>query len=231
MPAVANDSLFPQSRFFSSGHRAVLVGRAPEMRELERAYAIARDNWEARTVTVLGATGMGKTRLVRDFLVCVGEGSGHAPRVYRGATREGGPAYDVFARILRRRFGIVEGMDAEAAKAQVRSQLATVLEDRKVGDVAYFLGQLLDLDFQDSPLIKAVEGDPQPMRSMRRAVIKSFLEADANKETEPLVLAFDDLQFAHDDSLELMSYLVENLRGPILVLCMARPEMLARRDG
>ncbi len=201
------------------------------MHELERAYAIARDRKEARTVTVLGATGIGKTRLVRDFLVRARELGGEGPRVYRGATRDGGPAYEVFARVLRGRFGVVEAMDSEAAKARVRAQLATVLEDRKVGDVAYFLGQLLELNFQDSPLIRAGEGDPQQMRSMRRAVIKNFLETDAGKAGDPLVLVFDDLQWAHDDSLELLEYLVESLRGPILLVCIARPEMLARRDG
>jgi tetratricopeptide (TPR) repeat protein len=227
---VATDSLFPSSRFQVSERRAVLVGRVAEMRELDRAYAMARDKKQARTLTILGATGVGKTRLVRDFLVRARE-AGQAPRVYRGAAREGGPAYEVFARVLRARFGIVESMDPEAAKAQVRAQVAAVLEDRKVGDVVYFLGQLLDLEFQTSPLIKAVEGDAQQIRSMRRAVIKSFLEVDAAKSPEPLVLAFDDLQWAHDDSLELLAYLVESLRGPILVVCMARPELLARRDG
>ncbi len=201
------------------------------MRELERAYAAARDKKQARTVTVVGAAGIGKTRLVRDFLVRSRDGSGNGPRVYRGAAREGGPAYEVFARVLRARFGTIEGMDTEAAKAQVRAQLAAVLEDRKVGDVAYFLGQLLDLAFQDSPLIRAVEGDPQQIRSMRRAVIRNFLETDAGKGSDPLVLVFDDLQWAHDDSLELLSYLVESLRGPMLLVCIARPEMLARRDG
>jgi tetratricopeptide (TPR) repeat protein len=201
------------------------------MRELERAYATARDKKQARTVTVVGAAGIGKTRLVRDFLVRSRDAGGAGPRVYRGAAREGGPAYEVFARVLRARFGTIEGMDPEAAKAQVRAQLAAVLEDRKVGDVAYFLGQLLELNFQDSPLIRAVEGDPQQVRSMRRAVIKSFLETDASKTREPLVLMFDDLQWAHDDSLELLSYLVESLRGPMLIVCLARPEMLARRDG
>ena len=208
----------------------MLVGRAAEMRELERAYALARDKKQTRTVTVLGASGMGKTRLVRDFLVKARD-AGQAPRVYRGSARDGGPSYEVFARVLRARFGIVEGMDPEAAKAQVRAQVATVLDDRKVGDVAYFLGQLLDLEFQDSPLIRAVEGDAQQLRSMRRAVIKSFLETDAAKVSEPLVLVFDDLQFSHDDSLELLAYLVENLSGPMVLLCVARPEMLARRDG
>jgi tetratricopeptide (TPR) repeat protein len=200
------------------------------MKELERSYVLARDYLQARTVTLLGATGVGKTRLVRDFLVRIRELSVTGPRVFRGSAREGGPAYEVFARILRSRFGIVEGMDAEVAKAQVRAQLATVLEDRKVGDVAYFLGQLLELSFQDSPLIRAVEGDAQQMRSMRRAVIKSFLETDATRASDPLVLVFDDVQWAHDDSLELLAYLVENLRGPILLVCLARPEVMTRHD-
>ena len=208
----------------------MLVGRASEMRELERAYALARDKKQTRTITVVGGTGLGKTRLVRDFLVRSRE-AGHAPRVFRGTAREGGPAYEIFARVLRARFGIVEGMDAEAAKAQVRAQVASVLDDRKVGDVAYFLGQLLDLEFQDSPLIRAIEGDGQQLRSMRRAVIKSFLETDAGKSPDPLVMVFDDLQWAHDDSLELLAYLIENLHGSILVVCIGRPELLARRDG
>ncbi|HXN33833.1 MAG TPA: AAA family ATPase, partial [Polyangiaceae bacterium] len=163
---MATDSLF-SSRFSVSDRRATLVGRAAEMRELERAYALAGEQKLAHTVTVVAPTGIGKTRLVRDFLVRAREGR-VAPRVFRGAARSGGPAYEVFARVLRARIGIIEGMDAEAAKVQVRAQLAAVLEDRKVGDVAYFLGQLLDLDFQGSPLINAVEGDPQQVRSMRR---------------------------------------------------------------
>jgi predicted ATPase len=227
---VPTDSLFPSSRFSVSERRAILVGRAAEMRVLERSYTSARDQRVAHAVTIVGATGVGKTRLVRDFLVRSREG-GQAPRVFRGAARERGTPYEVFARVLRARFGIVEGMDAEAAKAQVRGQIATAFDDREVGDVACLVGQLLDLEFPDSPLIKAVQEDALQLRAMRRAVIKSFLEIDAARGEGPLVLVFDDLQFAHDDSLELLAYLVEHLRGPILTLCIARPEMLARRDG
>jgi tetratricopeptide (TPR) repeat protein len=210
--------------------RALLVGRAAEMRDLERAYVLAAEKGEAHTVTVVGAPGIGKTRLVRDFLVRAREG-GRAPRVFRGTARERGPAYEVFARVLRARFGIVEGMDASAANAQVRTQLAAVLEDRKVGDVAYFLGQLLDLDFQRSPLIKAIEGDLQQVRSMRRAVIRNFLETDACKASDPPVLVFDDLQWAHLDSLDLLGALIDTLRAPVVLVCIARPEMLVRCDG
>lgn len=246
--------------------RAGLVGRAAELRTLDEALRAVRDDGRCRTVTLVGAAGIGKTRLVRDFLSKQRHGdqrkssSGETsaawrdgpPRVFRGSAREGGAAYDVFARVLRARFGILEGMDGETAKAQVRARVSKVLEDRKVGDVCYFLGQLLELEFEDSPLIRAVKNDAAQVRSLRRAVIKRFLEADAAHAPDdgegatpggllrsaakdgpsrgPIILVFDDLHFAHEDSLELLSFLIESLDAPILMLCLARPEMIARRD-
>jgi tetratricopeptide (TPR) repeat protein len=217
------------SRFNVSERRAVLVGRAAEMRDLERAYSLARDRGETRAVTIVGAAGIGKTRLVRDFLVKTR--AGEPPRVYRGAAREGGATFEAFARVLRARFGLVEQMDADAAKAQMRAQAAAVLEDKKVGDVIYFMGQLLDLEFMDSPLIRAIEGDAEQLNRMRRAVIKGFFEADARRPEGTLVLVFDDMQWAHDESLDKLAYLIETIRAPALIICIARPEMLANRDG
>jgi tetratricopeptide (TPR) repeat protein len=239
-------SLAPQG-FGTIDRRAGLVGRASELRDLDEALRHVRDDGKCRTVTLVGAAGIGKTRLVRDFLSKQRASEHGAPRVFRGSAREGGSTYDVFARVLRARFGIVEGMDAEAAKAQVRAQVAAVLEDRKVGDVCYFLGQLLELEFLDSPLIQAVRPDPEQMRMLRRAVIKRFFEADAlfapssrrDPETAPpsqrgaggpVVLVFDDLQWANDESLDLLGYLIDSLSAPILLLCLARPELVARRD-
>lgn len=227
--------------FGSIERRAALVGRAGELRELDVALRAVREDGRARAVTVIGASGIGKTRLVRDFLSRQ-RTSDTAPRVFRGAAREGGAVYDVFARILRARFGIVEGMDPEAAKAQIRAQVAAVLEDPKVGDVCFFLGQILGLEFMDSPLIQVVRGDAQQMRFLRRAVIKRFFEADARhvpsserdgegtRARAPSVLVFDDLQFAHEESIDLLAHLTETLDAPVLVLCLARPEMVARRD-
>jgi predicted ATPase len=47
----------------------------------------------------------------------------------------------------------------------------------------------------------------------------------------PIVLVFDDLHNAHDESLDLLGYLIDELHGPVLFLCLARPEMIARRDA
>ena len=237
--------------FGTIDRRAVLGGRTAELRGLDIALKSVREHGRSRAITIIGAAGIGKTRLVRDFLSKQRTSERGAPRVFRGSAREGGSAYDVFARVLRARFGIVEGMDPEAAKAQIRSQVAAVLEDRKVGDVCFFLGQLLELEFLDSPLIQAVRGDANQMRMLRRAVIKRFLEADAwhvpqsARDTapddgsakprpaprrDPCVLVFDDLHNAHDESLDLLGHLTDTLDAPVLVLCLARPEMVARRD-
>jgi tetratricopeptide (TPR) repeat protein len=128
-------------------------------------------------------------------------------------------------------------MDAEAAKAQVHAQVAAVLEDRKVGDVVYFLGQLLGLEFLDSALIKAVEGDPHQMHMLRRAVIKRFWEEDASSSRTtqrpggPVILVFDDLHAAQEESLDLLAYVIDGLQAPILLLGLARPDLLSRREG
>ena len=213
--------------------RAALLGRDAELAALEQALADVRES-QTRIVTLLGPVGIGKTRLIQDFILKQRDPVGARARkqqpvkVFRGSAYNVQTSYGLFARLLRGRFGLVEGMDPEQAKAQVRAQVAKVLEDRKVGDVVYFLGQLLDLPFTESPLTKAVKDDPQQAELIRRAVFKAFIEADA--ATAPLVLVFDDLQHAHDDSLQLLRYLLEYLSGPVLVLCAARAELIQRYE-
>jgi tetratricopeptide (TPR) repeat protein len=230
-------SFSPSAGSFSVGERrALLVGRANEMRALEDALSDVRRTGETRVLTVLGPSGVGTTRLVREFLVRVSAVPDRSTRVYRGSARDERATYGVFARILRARFGVTEAMDPDAAMAHVRVQVAAVLEDRKVGDVVYFLGHLLGLHFPDSPLIKAVAGDAHQVHMLRRAVIKRFLEEDASvasgaqRPGGPIVLVFDDLHAGHDESLDLLAYLIDSLNAPILVIACARPELMARRE-
>ena len=248
---IERNSFSPETGFSVSERRTLLMGRSSEMRVLEDVLALAQKTRSCRTVTVLGAYGVGKTRLVREFLVRVGAASTptHTTRVFRASAKDERSTSGLFARLFRARFGLIEGVDSEAAKSKVRAELAAVLEDRKIGDVAYCLGQLLDLDFQDSPLIRAVADDPQQMHLLRRAVIKRFWEEDAassrditapdvtrsaedaKKPARTLVLVFEDLQGAMDESLDLLAMLMDGLRAPIVLVCIARPDLLVRRDA
>ncbi len=208
--------------------RAPLLGRMDELEMLEVALQEVRAG-QTRIITLVGGAGIGKTRLIQDFILNQREKAGQRPpKVFRGSARDMSASFDLFARLLRARFGLVEGMDVERAKQQVRTQVAKVLEDRKVGDVVYFLGQLLDLPFAESPLTKAVKDDSHQADLLRRAVFKAFIEADA--ASAPLILVFDDLQNAHADSLSLLRYLLEYLQGPVLVINTARRELISRYE-
>lgn len=208
--------------------RATLIGRDEEMALLDAALAVVEEKGETRIVTIVGPAGLGKSRLVQEFVVRHRAGESLLPRVYRGAARENDGAFALFGRLLRSRFGLVESMDKEEAKHIVRAQVAKVQGDRKIGDVVYFLGQFLELAFDESPLTRAVKDDAQESSTLRRAVLKAFIEADAAHS--PICLVFEDLHFAHHDALTLLRYLVEYLAAPVLLIHTARPELLVRHE-
>jgi tetratricopeptide (TPR) repeat protein len=203
--------------------RAPLVGRGEELSLLEAAMERVRTERTTQIVSLLGPQGAGKSRLVHEFLTRLQRSEQGMPRMYRGSARGISAAYGLFSRMLRDRFGLLEGMDEETTRAWVRSQVASVLEDRKVGDVLYFLGQLLELPFPDSPLTRAVADDPVQGRLLRRAVLRRLIEADA--ASGPVALVLEDLDALVDDSLVLLAFLLSNLAGPILIICISRAEL------
>lgn len=208
--------------------RAPLIGRDVEMAALKAALDATRRDGHARAVSLLGANGLGKTRIVDEFLREVRNAGGRVPRTYRSSARNMDHSYAPFARLLRARFGLTEGMSEEQAKAGVRAEVARVLHDRKVEDVCFFLGPLLDLDFGESPLTRAVDEQADEARVLRRAIVKSLFEGDA--ALGPLCLVFDDLDEADDDSRDLLRYLIAHQDGPILIVVAARPELSTRDE-
>lgn len=201
---------------------APLIGRDVELALLKQAYDSALATGETRIVTVVGPAGIGKTRLVEQALDELA--ATRLPQVYRGSARP--QSYGVFARLLRSRFGISESLSHEASVLRVRDQVAAVLDDRRVGDVCFFLGDLMGVPFADSPLTRALAHDPAQASLLRRAIVRNFIESDARRS--PICVVLDDLHLADADSVALLEYLIENLKGPILLICLARPEFLSR---
>lgn len=205
------------------------IGRVHERETILAALAEVESTSSARVVSVLGPSGVGKTRLIYEALAKALARTDTWPlRVFFASARDSQAAYGIFARILRSRFGLSDHLDPNAARARVRAEVASVLEDRKVGDVLFFLGQLLELPFPESPLTKAIADDPEQGILLRRAVLKGFFEADA--QAGALVLVFDDLHHATVDALRLLSFLISSVNAPILTVCSARGELLTHLD-
>lgn len=212
--------------------RGPMFGRQPELRLLEQAYDAVIASAGPQVVTLVGAQGVGKTRIVQEFLSRAREIPGRTPpRVLKAASRPHGSAYDVLTRVLRSRFDIPYGIHDEVAKERLREEVSTLLDDRKVGDVLYFLGPLLELTFDRSPLIAAVIDDNVQLKALRRAILKRLIEAEAaNHATRGvLTIVLEDLHNSHDDSLEIIEYLAAHVQAPMLMIVTARPELVARR--
>ncbi len=210
---------------------APLIGRERHLRVLSAALEQVISQGVTRIVTVLGARGTGKTRLFDEFAADVVRSVTRAPRlrVHAASAKRQSQGYGVFSRLFRRRFEIPDGAPHDAARERVQDVVARTLDDRKVGDVCYFLGQLMELSFPESALTRAVLDDSAQASVIRRAIVRNFLESDAARG--PLCLILDDIHAADEDSLELLTYLLTNLTGPILLLCSARPELLSRFPG
>lgn len=213
----------PSAAFFAvSGVRSELVGRQTELEQMAEAISHAIDFQAPQLVTVVGNQGTGKTRLVAELVTRV-----VIPpmRVFSGRAVEGGPRYGAIASFLRNRFRISEGETDDRVLKSFKEEVERVFGDDRVDEVLHFLGGFLDLHFPDSPFLRVLNENPDQHDEIARTVLRRFLEVDA--QTSPLLLVFDGLQWADDETLAALNELGAGLGGsPVVLVACARPEML-----
>jgi phosphoglycolate phosphatase-like HAD superfamily hydrolase len=207
----------------------VFFGRGRDLDELRGVLNVVRSTGQCRSVTLVGTAGLGKSRLLEEFARAARLLDEPQVRVFCSAAKPNGSPWSCFTQLLAQRFGLAEANDLEQAKASVRSQVADVLDDRKVGDVLYLLGDLLELEFPQSPITKALEDGAADIGTPRRVILKSLVEADA--AFGPICFVFDDLHLCHPQSLSMLRYLIEHVSGPVMFLSAARPELFAHPEG
>ena len=203
---------------------APLVGREHEVDILRSALQRARQEQSSQLVTLVGVPGIGKSRLVSELFAAIEE---DPELVY---WRQGrclpygeGITYWALTEMVKAHAGILETDSADRAQ----EKLAGVVEEALDG--------ASDREWVESHLRPLVGlADNEHAGSDRQAEAfaawRRFLEALA--ERRPLVLVFEDLHWADDSLLDFVDHLVDWATGvPMLVVCTARPELLARRPG
>ena len=188
-----------------------LVGRDRPLRALRSAFEDALADQRCHLVTVLGVAGVGKSRLVEEFLSGVGDSS-----IFRGACLPYGEGM-TFAPILD---VVRQAADLGdfAPDDQIRSRTQALMEGDPQGDavcdrIVQLAGATLDAPSDDT------------FWAVRR-----FVETLARRR--PLVLVFDDLQWAESTFLDVIDHIAEWSRDvAILLVCMARPDLLELRPS
>ena len=213
---------------------AGFVGRELELGALDAAFSRATHFKAPQSVTIVGALGIGKTRLVDEWL---GSKRAEDLRIVRAAADAGNgvsgagiaPQGALMAHLLRARFDLGDLPSGEVL-ARFRAGLQETFGDRRVAEMAVLLGRFLGFEMEESPLALALSGRPEQGMELARAVLGRFFEQDA--ASRPLVIVAENLQDADDDSLdELQGLSAELADAPILIIATARPDLLVRRAG
>jgi class 3 adenylate cyclase/tetratricopeptide (TPR) repeat protein len=204
---------------------APLVGRRAELDLLSDALARATRERTPQLLTLVGVPGIGKSRLVWELAQAVDADPEQIVfwRQGRSLPYGEGVAFWALGEMVKAQAGILETDSAEVA----HKKLAETVADFNADPAA---ARWIETNLR--PLV-GLAGDADPGMDHREeafAAWRRFFEALA--ERRPLALVFEDLQWADDNLLDFVDYLVDwATDSPLLVIGTARPELLERRPG
>ncbi len=177
-------------------------------------FASVEQSGACHLLTVLGSAGIGKSRLVQEFLVEVAADA----TVLRGRCLPYGEGitYWPLTEVVRDIVRIDGSGEAEPSSAALAELLSG--QDKAVR-IAELISEALGL------------GGSGPVTGEETFwAVRKLFETLARRR--PLVVVLDDLQWAEPTFIQLVDHVAELSRdAPILLICMARPEMLDGHPG
>ncbi len=212
----------PQQARGVPGLHAPLVGRRRELRLLLDTFARTAEDRRPHLFTLIGAAGVGKSRLVTEALAALGSSGA---RLLRGRCLPYGRGitYWPFIEMVRQDTGIAIADDRETALAKLDRWLGELLTDETQrpavrARIAVMLGYIASAEaMPDTPADRV---DKEIAWGMRR-----YLEAVAIGA--PVIVVVDDSQWAEPPVIRLLEQLAErSVDAPLLLVCIARPEFL-----
>jgi len=207
--------------------RASLVGRERELDMLMDAFARAVSDSTGYLVTVLGDAGVGKSRLVGEALARLGPRDGIRVLTGRCPPYGSGITHWPLMDLVRQDAQIEASDDAESAREKVDRRIAELLPADARRAVFDRISLLLGLEDADGALPGVA---PERIGVELSWGVRQYLEAVAAQE--PVVVLIDDLQWADPAAVEIIGELADPApEVPLLLVCMARPELMERHPG
>jgi predicted ATPase len=190
-----------------------LVGRETELTVCGEIYGRAVEQGSGELVTIMGAAGVGKSRLSAEFLAGVADGAtvltGQCLPYGEGIT------FRPIVSAIRDLCGIGERDSPSEAREKLWQVLPPGPDAPLVGDrLAGLVG-----------LAPEAPGILETFWAVRKLL--EHLGA-----TSPVVVLIDDIQWGEPTFLDLLEYLAEWIQSaPVVFICLARPELLEQRPG
>jgi class 3 adenylate cyclase/tetratricopeptide (TPR) repeat protein/ribosomal protein L40E len=210
-----------------------LIGRSEEAELLVSLVERVKREERPHLVTVIGQAGVGKSRLLRELITTL-EAGDDPPIIRRGQCPPygAGIAYWALVEVLREEFELLDTDAPATAWEKLRSGIQALMDEVGEPDAgernAALLAVPLGIETPEEAR-PADADDPQRMREALFSAARGVMEGIARRR--PLVLAIDDIHWADEGMLDLLDHLARWVRGPLLLVCLARDELLERRPG
>jgi class 3 adenylate cyclase len=188
------------------------VGRDRELGSLTDEFARVVERKTCQVVTVVGSAGIGKSRLLREFLSTVSDAS-----IVRGRCLPYGDGITFWPlkEAVARAAGLRGDDSVEDARRKIR---ALVVEAPDADLVVERVAETIDL------------AETHGGHTGHRWAIGRLFEELARHR--PLIAVFDDIHWAEPTFLDLLDYVATQLQdAPVLIVCLGRTEILDPRTG
>ncbi|MBI4609391.1 MAG: AAA family ATPase [Candidatus Rokubacteria bacterium] len=197
--------------------RVPLVGREEELGQLLELLSRARKG-RTQVVNVVGEAGIGKSRLLAEFLRRLdADGVLSSIVLYQTACPAvGSEAYRVFIDFFRACFGLRPEESAAEARAKITGTLQAMgaAVERVIPVVEHFLG------VRDEAL-HTEQLDPEQLKRQLGLAVREICDCQAR--LRPVLLVVEDFQWADAASVELLASLADRAPDrPLMVLLVAR---------
>jgi class 3 adenylate cyclase len=204
---------------------APLVGRDHELAVLRTTFDHVRRESRPALLTVIGDAGVGKSRLVREFLSPL---EGEA-KVLIGRCLPYGEGVTLWplAEMLKSEAGLLDTDLSDEASAKIARLVEASIEPELAGDrarTAAALASTLGLRPPGDPLGSL---DPRDLYLELVGAWRALL-ASLGRQA-PLLAVVEDLHWADPTMLGVLDELAERVDGPIVFLCTARSDLLRSR--
>lgn len=200
---------------------ARFVGREPELAILTDGLEHARQG-TGRIVAVVGEPGVGKTRLVDEFLRRHGDQPLNLVRAAATSLGQSAP-YSLLASFVRS-LALGHTSGDEVDRTLLRDRLLVLLPESSVAEAVNVLAEVVGVSGPASP------GSALPDTRVRHATLINVLTAlvEVQSQHAPLVLVLEDLHWADDASLDVLNRVMLDIEGrPVLAVTTCRTEFVA----
>ena len=190
-----------------------MVGRDRERRRLHDAFEQAVGDRSCQLFTVLGLAGVGKSRLVQEFL----DGIAGQALVARGRCLPYGEGITYWPLLEAVKEAV--GLEDTDSPDEARAKLLKALGDEQGAEhIARRVAEMIGL-------AEVAAGAEEGF-----VAVRALFEALAR--VQPVVIVFDDIHWGEATFLDLAEHLADWVRdAPVLLVCLARPELHGVRPG